>query len=626
MEVNYLYKPKQIEHKALARDGDDVNFVSSLSAVYVATIQEAQAKISQVEYFFCNELYPEFHKITKCQQEIFADAKSAAECEWKGKESMLLLQIQNLLEEKDKALGDCESLRSEKLKAVKRVAELEEKILQKSKEVDEGMKLHNKLLHLLESKNRVIASKEELLKEQEEKMSVLLAKSEGLEKKLCMLEAELLEKNEEVSKAKAYRAELIRQVESQESKMVSLEQMLYSKAEERNQVLVQLEDMRNEYDILKDELHRKRSKTEELKRQEVKFFQQINEMCLEVARKDQQFEAQGREKGMLLTRIRDLESKIKQNAGNSETSKCCQNLAQQIEVKSSELSSQKQKTRELFDRYKKLKSQYNFLLAQNGLTTQNMRSRTLTDSGNDPHGHHLSKDVGYEIPSTKVESRWPAQVKEEIVSPENSKDVKAVVVNQTSGSNSSHRFNSPVAPKHSPHSSNSPVAPKRVPIRCNDKHSGAKRRASNWRDTRSRQSPFGHDPHDDFLDTPYENMRKTDQNPASNDIANDSSDEENQAPGANPGIQKRPLEAPRLGSNGFKYVEPVRKKSEREKLKGVECKQCERFYDAVLPDRTDNNEKKFRCEHLDGVSRHRYRYVPPLTPEGYWNIGFESDL
>jgi splicing factor 4 len=33
-----------------------------------------------------------------------------------------------------------------------------------------------------------------------------------------------------------------------------------------------------------------------------------------------------------------------------------------------------------------------------------------------------------------------------------------------------------------------------------------------------------------------------------------------------------------------------------------------------------------RCEHHDGVSRHRYRYAPPLTPEGFWNIGFESEM
>uniref|UniRef100_J3MFT9 DNA endonuclease activator Ctp1 C-terminal domain-containing protein n=1 Tax=Oryza brachyantha TaxID=4533 RepID=J3MFT9_ORYBR len=81
---------------------------------------------------------------------------------------------------------------------------------------------------------------------------------------------------------------------------------------------------------------------------------------------------------------------------------------------------------------------------------------------------------------------------------------------------------------------------------------------------------------------------------------------------------------------GFKYTEPVRKKADREDLKGVECKQCKKFYDAVLPDGRANgdgaNSTSMRCEHQDGVSRHRYRYAPPLTPEGFWNIGFESEM
>ncbi|TKY68165.1 gamma response 1 [Spatholobus suberectus] len=67
----------------------------------------------------------------------------------------------------------------------------------------------------------------------------------------------------------------------------------------------------------------------------------------------------------------------------------------------------------------------------------------------------------------------------------------------------------------------------------------------------------------------------------------------------------------------FKYVEPVRKKAERENLKGVECKQCRKFYDAVLPNAdgkdADSSKQNFRCEHLDGVSRHRYRVTRQLS-------------
>lgn len=85
--------------------------------------------------------------------------------------------------------------------------------------------------------------------------------------------------------------------------------------------------------------------------------------------------------------------------------------------------------------------------------------------------------------------------------------------------------------------------------------------------------------------------------------------------------------------NGFKFIEPVRKKAERENLKGIECKQCKKFYDAVLPKDGEGKERctdgigtSLKCEHHEGVSRHRYQYAPPMTPEGFWNIGFESEM
>lgn len=164
---------------------------------------------------------------------------------------------------------------------------------------------------------------------------------------------------------------------------------------------------------------------------------------------------------------------------------------------------------------------------------------------------------------------------------------------------------------------------------------GTKRPNSYWRDTRFHQSRVGPDPHDDFLDTPLENVRENLGKAMKEDLPDfpksgaenmslDDSDDQTQDihPDAEPNkLHKSP---PRVGTAGFKYVEPVRKKSERENLKGVECKQCKKFYDAVLPDGT--NKQDIRCEHHDGVSRHRYRYAPPSTPEGFWNIGFESEM
>lgn len=182
---------------------------------------------------------------------------------------------------------------------------------------------------------------------------------------------------------------------------------------------------------------------------------------------------------------------------------------------------------------------------------------------------------------------------------------------------------------------------KQAPVNTKSETVGHKRSASSWRETRLHQEPGGGaDPHDDFLNTPMERARNLNAAPreevqdlpvlAPNDMDFSNSDDETQeVTNTNAVPQKQSISV--LGpavNKGFKYVEPVRKKSERENLQGIECKQCKKFYDAVLPDDNgaNNANKTMRCEHHDGVSRHRYRYAPPMTPEGFWNIGFESEL
>jgi len=173
-----------------------------------------------------------------------------------------------------------------------------------------------------------------------------------------------------------------------------------------------------------------------------------------------------------------------------------------------------------------------------------------------------------------------------------------------------------------------------------------------WRGTRACKEPGVADPHDDFLDTPLEAVKNTIRNPATPEEAqalaasppqdmefNNSDDETQDMNNATQALKNiHCMSAPKQQSTiqvqppkkDFKYRESVRKKADRENLKGVECKQCKKFYDAVLPDGRANGDgagsTSLRCEHHDGVSRHRYRYAPPLTPEGFWNIGFESEM
>ncbi|XP_046527551.1 DNA endonuclease RBBP8 isoform X2 [Equus quagga] len=66
----------------------------------------------------------------------------------------------------------------------------------------------------------------------------------------------------------------------------------------------------------------------------------------------------------------------------------------------------------------------------------------------------------------------------------------------------------------------------------------------------------------------------------------------------------------------FPHIEVVRKKEERRKLLGHTCKECEIYY-ADIP--AEEREKK-----LASCSRHRFRYIPPNTPEHFWEVGFPS--
>ncbi|XP_004702960.1 DNA endonuclease RBBP8 [Echinops telfairi] len=66
----------------------------------------------------------------------------------------------------------------------------------------------------------------------------------------------------------------------------------------------------------------------------------------------------------------------------------------------------------------------------------------------------------------------------------------------------------------------------------------------------------------------------------------------------------------------FPHIEVVRKKEDRKKLLGHTCKECEIYY-ADMP--AEEREKK-----LSTCSRHRFRYIPPNTPENFWEIGFPS--
>ncbi|XP_077411221.1 DNA endonuclease RBBP8 isoform X2 [Vanacampus margaritifer] len=92
-------------------------------------------------------------------------------------------------------------------------------------------------------------------------------------------------------------------------------------------------------------------------------------------------------------------------------------------------------------------------------------------------------------------------------------------------------------------------------------------------------------------------------------LCEEEEEDEQEAPENSPQVRK-------MLHPTFAHVAVVRKKDERRKLKGTTCKECEVYY-THLPE--EEKEKK-----LSDCSRHRHRFIPPSTPENFWEVGFPS--
>lgn len=467
-------------------ESDDLKYFAGLSTILVATIQEVKDRISQIEFIFCSQLFPSFQSRSKIFQKSVAEARKAAEDDWRKKESSLLCQIEELQHEKNHAQEQSQQV-----------------------------------LTSFEWEKAKVKNLEKLLFAHETEKKLLLAKIESLGKngEAAVLRELLTQKTEEVAKGKYLEVKLQQQLDSKDQ------------------------------DLL----------TEQNKRKET--------------------------------------------------------TSQFVKLKKS---------------FKELKSQYEFLLKRSCLTMENKLpdNRVKEEKGSPRHlqNQQSSPDSNNEGTPPAPE---PGVKKNDISSKEKSDDDRSARSNKNS--NSPSKSKSPCI-SSSFHVQKSPSNAKSESL------TGQKRPVSCWRETRSRQEPGGADLHDDFLDTPMENARgnmnkvpkeeaQDVPNPALKGMDCNESDDETQDIHADPLSQKQRHPIPMSENKGFKYVEPVRKKAERENLKGVECRQCKKFYDAVLPNGGMNGDGgNIRCEHHDGVSRHRYKYIPPMTPEGFWNIGFDSDL
>ncbi|XP_042954785.1 protein gamma response 1 isoform X2 [Carya illinoinensis] len=631
-------------------DCDDAKYVSGLSTILVATIQEAKDRISQIEYIFCSQLFPNFQSKSKSLQKIYSDAKKAAEDAFKERENNLKLQIESLQLEKLAALEENQALKLEMEKPSKdregktnqllaevksqqlKIDELEWKLKKSSVEIDEGMELQNRLLQLVQSKASAIVHVGKQLKEYEEKTNELLSEVARLQEKVDELQEELRRKTEKVAEGKELQENLFKKIASLGSEILANEQKLTDNGKEKKSLMSKLECLEDNASKLQEELEKKTCEVEEGRKLQNQLLQQIDLNNTEMSKNKQQLQECEKEKKLLLAKVTVLEGKINElqvslRGKSSEVAEgrdSYKKLLQQIDKKTSELLAEKKRRMENINSYKKLKSQYNFLCLRFGLTPENM----LPQSDSLRHNQ------------VSVTSRDPAnKVLDTFVAPCDTN--KVMYDNCFSGSSEDEKGAKLVEPMSSGSPASCfPVAPYLSNVRSAPV-AGSKRPASRWRDTRSGQCQGGPEPYDDFLATPLENIRgnlnkamkeqvRDSPVPIQKDGNFDYSDDETQDMNVECCPQKQQMAVPMAGRKGFKYVETVRKKADRENLKGIECKQCKKFYDAVLPDDggsdTSGNQGNFRCEHHEGVSRHRYKYAPPMTPEGFWNIGFESEM
>ncbi|XP_010426809.1 PREDICTED: protein gamma response 1-like [Camelina sativa] len=595
-------------------DGIEAKYITGLSTIMVATIQEAKDRISQIEYIFCSQLFPNIQSRSKALEKVYSEARLGACDAWKEREKSLLSQVEelkvenqliksknlDLIKDKEKLAEQLDKTASTPLRLTSLqdyIDHLKKKLMSRSKEVNDARDLYCGLVQLLQVKGsdelsedgiNMILTEVRSLKVKAEDVSKKTLVTENLLKKMEYLSAEVAESERKLSCVEEEKQRLTTRSQVFEENVGRLEELLRQKSDELEEGKTALEVLQSRLNLTEREL-------------------------LECKQKIADHE---KEKRVVMGKAKDA-MPMKQVRYGSYLAADLEALRCQSEEKSSELAIQKKKRKELHSLYKKLKDQYGYLCERYGLAADSVFHQGSLDDEYNQMGQHEKPAIASSLERKHSEATEVAD--------------KVRIGSGTSGSNCGKE--SIIKTVQTPITSISPMV-QSPGVRSgpsagkSPQLSGLKRSASIWRDTRSRQSPGGNDPHDDFLDTPIENVKRgaVQVKHVHNVAKKDDSDDETQDMNPKPSPSRQRIQVADTSKKSFKHVESVRKKAERENLKGVECKQCKKFYDAVHPENDGNGNKSLRCEHHEGVSRHRYRYAPPMTPEGFWNIGFESEM
>lgn len=619
-------------------DDANHNYFTSLCTVFVATIQEAKDRISQLEFIFCSQLFPTF------QSELTKSSNIAKRLEQLNKDA-----AEERKQDRKSLLIELDELQTEKKQLQDYIQSMNISFEQQKKELSSASELHRS--HYLEKEQLISKIENETLK----------------------LREELQQRIKEIDEGKTSREKLLQQVSNmqEELKLESMKQCLQASEleHERNtkqDAIYQFKNLkkmyrglRAQYDVILSLNGISTDKTSSGK----KKLQNESRITPDNLKQTSLYDYQAPETGSGEARIISEQKDVGNNAnGNPEgadhfqDNSSFQNKLENVQVE------------------EPIARSYSSKYGLDGYMAANSGMENV-----------LSKEMAAKTPecSSKCMPLEDEETEEQ--------------TNELSKGVENHGFRAIKPEKES--SASFPI-PQRTQLQKRPLEAkvlppnSLRRKNSSWRETRSRQEPGTNlDPHDDFLDTPMETaLQSLKQKPEAcsnepdrkpmkveekvsapngveaygvprpNNVTLDSDmsdDDETQAVDPNYVEKTLPAKAAELALNsgamkpenstnksvfnnlgkpkeqnqkhankggiGYKYIEPVRKKADREALKGVECNQCKKFYDAVRMEGAEV-DGDINCEHHNDVSRHRYRYVPPATPEGFWNIGFDTDL
>jgi splicing factor 4 len=281
-----------------------------------------------------------------------------------------------------------------------KIDELEQEVMKKYKEVDEGMELQNTLLQLVQTKAAMIVDKGRELKTNEEKTNELLAKVKSLEKHVEELQEEDRKKTEKV----AEKTELANSLSNKASSLLKLiednEKLRTEHEKEKEQLMYKVECLEENLGGLKKKFLEKTEEIEEGRVLQAELLQQIEMNAVEILRQKEQLEKSENDKKVLLDKVNGLEEKVNELQANlsssvkeAERKVSYENLLHRIELKDCELLAEKRKMSDLHGLYIKLRSQYKYLCTKSGLTMKNMLNDKLEDESGSLK-HQLTTSTG----------------------------------------------------------------------------------------------------------------------------------------------------------------------------------------------------------------------------------------